>query len=89
MNTRRSFGVSSKFENNDDLWWITGGDGDPSAGDTTEMYSESAKQFDNGIDLPKSLYFHEMVNLNNTHTVVLGDDTPSSSVYLYDRYFAK
>ncbi len=78
--------MSAQFEGDDDLWWVTGGRNGTVVSASTEMFSESANQFTFKSYLPIELEFHEMVNINNSHTIVLGDETATSNVYLYDRY---
>lgn len=70
------------------LWWITGGylfiDG-PVYLRSTELYDSSTETFTNYVDLPEGLSFHNLVNINSTHMVVLGGPVPSADVYMFDR----
>lgn len=76
--------AATMFEGNEDLWWVTGGELDDVKLKTTEIYNSSSG-FESSIDLPKRLEHHNLVNINETHTVLLGGDILSNNVYIIDK----
>lgn len=53
----------------------------------TEVYNVIDDDFSNYVPLPKTMVYHNLVNVNNTHMVALGGDDYSDEVFIYDRYF--
>ena len=84
MNEIRGYAAAAMFEGGDDIWWITGGYGG-SFWDSTEVFSVNDNSFAFGVDLPKELENHNLVNVNNTHMVLLGGYVASDEVYIIDR----
>ena len=77
------------FEGDDNVWWITGGDNTQStveALDTTELYDATTNSFTYGVDLPKEMLYHNLVNVNSTHMVVLGGADVSDEAFIFDKY---
>ena len=87
MQERRDDAAAAMFEDDEDIWWITGGIDDELISKTQEVYSASANNFFIGGSLPKRMTRHNLVNVNNTHMVVLGgiDDEESFDLYIYSR----
>ena len=74
------------FEGDPDMWWITGGlNNNAYAMDSTEMYSTFNNSFNNGPNLPLERTNHNLVNVNNTHMVLLGALYSADEIYIYDR----
>ena len=72
------------FEGDDFIWWITGGnDGDDL--NSTEVFDVNENSFSYGVNLPKNMHGHNLVNVNNTHMVLLGGHKTSDEVYIIDR----
>ena len=63
----------------DDHWWITGG---RYKMNSTEVYDENLNSFSDFVDLPQRMEYHEIWNLNQTHTVLISTE----KLYLYDKY---
>ncbi len=88
MNIAVSARAGATFEGDDNLWWVTGGYFGRST-DRTEILNAFDNSFSNGVNLPKPMYVHNMVNVNNTHMVLLGGeaDPNSDECFMFDRYF--
>ena len=84
MNEAKEHSAGAMFEGDDSIWWITGGY-DRSGLDSTEVYHVNDNSFSFGVDLPKEMYYHNLVNVNNTHMVLLGGSATSNEVYIIDR----
>ncbi len=84
MNEADHDSAAAMFEGDDEIWWVTGGNHSPSS---TEFFSVSNNNFTYTVDLPKNMYYHNLVNVNHTHMVLLGGYYPSDEVYTIDRYF--
>ena len=69
------------IEDNSDLWWVTGGSG---GGATSEMYHASINRFLDDSYIPKQISFHNLINVNNTHTVMLGGSSLTDQTYIFD-----
>ncbi len=83
-----SFAASgSMFECDDSIWWITGGfDEGFSDLDSNDVFSVNGNSFSYGVKLPKEMAVHNLINVNNTHMVVLGGYSSSADeVYIIDR----
>ena len=81
MNEDRLYASAAMFEGDDSIWWITGGWN----GDSTETYNALDDSFVPGPDLPKYMYYHNLVNVNNTHMVVLGGQSTTDETFIFDR----
>ena len=77
---------AAMFENDYNIWWVTGGyNNDEKALKSTEFFSVEKNAFDVSFDLPKNVDFHNMVNVNNTHMIVLGGQIETDEVFIIDR----
>ena len=86
LNNRRAGASAAMFEGDDQYWWVTGGSESNDYGQrTTEMYDVLSNQFHNHTDLPYATDLHGLVNVNNTHSVLLCGRDESSQVDIYDR----
>ncbi len=74
------------FEGNDSIWWITGGYYAGSDLHSTEVFNAEDESFTRGINLPKEMSYHNLVNVNSTHMVVLGGIVTSDEIFIFDRY---
>lgn len=82
------YGASaSMFQGDDSVWWVTGGRVDSIYWNSTEIFNAMDNQFVYGIDLPKNMYYHNLINVNSTHMVVLGGKVDSEEVFIFDRYY--
>ena len=87
MLEEREWATSAMFEGDDSIWWITGGNSYPDYdSDTTEIFGVKNNSFACGVDLPKELEYHNLVNVNQTHMVLLGGQDLSDEIYIIDRY---
>ena len=51
--------ASARFEDDDDIWWVTGGQDDMTFElDMTEFYTVQEDDFYEGVDLPESRMEH-------------------------------
>lgn len=75
------------FEGDDQYWWVTGGSEsyDYNLQQSTEIYDVLSNQFNSFTDIPYATDLHTLVNVNNTHTVLLSGREESSQVYMYNR----
>ena len=73
------------FEGDDNTWWVTGGYNGVASLSTTEIYNFDNNSFSTGPYLPTSLYNHNLVNVNNTHMVVLGGEFSSREIFILDK----
>lgn len=62
------------------FWWVTGGETI-----STELYDDTTRQFYSYVDLPKTMSYHNMVNINDTHTVILGGAYTSGDIFIFSR----
>ncbi len=85
MNDHRSLAAASMFEGDDAIWWMTGGENFDFETKSTELYSVANNNFSLGVDLPQRLAYHNLVNVNNTHMVLLGGEDDIDDVYIFDR----
>ncbi len=84
MNGEKIDSASAMFEGDDSIWWVTGGlNGNFLS--TTEVFHVNSNSFSYGVSLPEPLDVHNLVNVNNTHMVVLGGYYPSDQIYIIDR----
>ncbi len=84
LNVKRQSAAAIRLS--DDLWWITGGH-DPYTKEnhmSTELYYASRKQFELYVDLPRAMYQHNMVKINQTTTLVF--DPLDKDIFSFDRY---
>ncbi len=72
------------FEGDEDIWWVTGGWNGETI-NSTEVYTVDDNDFEFGVDLPRPLGYHNLVNVNNTHMVVLGGYDVTNLVFMIDR----
>ncbi len=84
MTMDRYWAAGATF-NGTNLWMISGGSGIVGLENSTEIYDVVNGRFYPYVDMPVKLKGHNMVNVNNTHMVVLGGDEQTDQVYLYDR----
>ena len=86
MNEKRTWAASTMFEGNDDLWWITGGAYYLTSNtDSTELYFASNNSFAFSVPMPVRNDLHVVVNINSTHTVMLGGRDTSDLIFIFDR----
>ena len=85
MNEARNQAAAAMFENDDDVWWITGG-WDSQTLKTTEITDGKGGNFSSAVDLPRRMFYHNLVSVNNTHMVVLGGFAQSDSVSIFNRF---
>ena len=81
MNQTRGFAAGSFISL--DEWWITGGNGDEYQ--STEILNSGKSAFQNYVDLPQALYYHTMVNINETSVAIFSGQSTYDSVYLFDK----
>ncbi len=68
------------------LWWVTGGYNDDDLQlQSTELYDADTMTFAPYVDLPRPVAYHNLVNINDTHMIMLGGDDFSHDVHLFDR----
>ncbi len=72
MNEIRYGAAAAMFEGDDSIWWITGGSNDESYLNSTEFFNVNDNSFTFRVNLPNQLFHHNLVNVNNTHMVLLG-----------------
>ena len=77
--------VGAMFEGDDDVWWVTGGYDGFYVLEDTEIFDVNEERFTTGIDLPKEMHDHNLVNVNNTHMVLLGGFETTDEVFIIDR----
>ena len=77
----RSKSACAMFEGDDEIWWVTGG----WSLDSTEVFNVTSNAFKESVDLPEDRYDHNLVNVNQTHMVLLGDGFSSAEVYIINR----
>lgn len=80
MNSERT--ASSSIRLSEDQWWITGGYDQNGRTKSTEVYEANSNSFNDFVDLPEETYFHNIVNVNQTHLALV----THANIYLYDRY---
>ena len=73
---------SAAVKISEDEWWITGGD-DSGDVNSTEIFQASTKQFVPYIELPKTMYEHNIFSINDTHFALI--DSGPEDVYIFDR----
>ena len=81
MNKPRAY-VASAYISLDE-WWFTGGSGEDY--DTTEILYSGKSTFQSYVNLPQGLYYHTMVNINETSVAIFSGQTKYDSVYLFDK----
>ena len=84
MNEAKYAAAAAMFEGDDDIWMITGGY-DGNSLDSTESFNVDDNSFSYGLNLPKEVHYHNLVNVNNTHMVLLGGDDFSDEIFIMDR----
>lgn len=84
MNEIRHMAAAAMFEVDEENWWVTGGSRN---GDlrSTEVFNVRDRTFSYGVDLPTGMRYHNLVNVNHTHMVVLGGDIYSDDIFIIDR----
>ena len=85
MTEIRSYAAAAMFEGLDDLWWITGGY-NAMVYISTETYATAENDFVPSVVLPQEVWHHNLINVNNTHMVIVGSEAPSDEIVIYDRY---
>lgn len=71
---------------NKDQWWITGGNDGSSFLDSAEVYDVKTNQFQiQHVALPKPIGHHNLVKIDETRFVLLGGNSDSDKVHVYDR----
>ena len=89
MYLERWYAAGAMFEGDDSIWWITGGKTYDVGGTierySTEIFEVIEDDFTFGEDLPKTMNHHNLVNVNNTHMVVLGGDEYDNEIFIFDR----
>ena len=86
MNQKRAWSAAATFEGNDQFWWITGGSPASTYNvESTELYDATTNEIQYYADLPIQNDLHSLVNVNDTHTVMLGGRVASRDVYVFDR----
>ena len=86
MKENRSNSASAMFEDDDSIWWITGGRNDYQKYlDSTEVFNVNDNSFHFNVTLPKEMAYHNLVNVNNTHMVILEGKDLSDQVFIIDR----
>ena len=86
MQNDREFASAAMFEDDSNIWWITGGqDSDLNDRFTTEIFNASDNTFAFGAPLPTALYLHNLVNVNGTHMVLLGGQDDSRRISIIQR----
>ena len=73
------------YEDDDSVWWVTGGYDQNYDLSSTEVFDVNENSFSYGVNLPKELHYHNLVNVNNTHMVLLGGQEHSNEVFIIDR----
>lgn len=72
------------FEGDEDIWWVTGGYYNANELlKSTEVFSVQSNSFSFGLDLLTKNAYHNLVNINSTHMVLVGGQY--SRVYIIDR----
>ena len=84
MNVERYSASGAMFENDDSIWWVTGGYNGEYL-QSTEVFNVNDNSFTNGIDLPKGLDDHNLITVNSTHMVLLGGQDYTDEVFIIDR----
>ncbi len=87
MTELRSNSASSTFLGDDEIWWITGGYNDNLALDSTEVINvtQGGNFSRAAVNLPKEMSHHNLVNVNNTHMILLGGQLDDGEIYIIDR----
>ena len=83
MNMKRNNAAGAMFEGDDDNWWITGGSDGDNVLNSSEIFNVMDNTFSMGIEIPLPLNHHNLVNVNNTHMVLLG--YYPDQIYIFDR----
>ena len=71
------------FEDDDSIWWVTGGAYAGPNSKSTEVFDNDT--FSKGPELPKIMSRHNLINVNNTHMVTLGGNRVSDEAFIFDR----
>lgn len=83
MSLERAYSAAAQFGDTG-LWWVTGGYYLNSLS-STELYDSVTNRFSPYIDLPKALGYHNLVNINNTHMVLLGGSEDTNEAFMFNR----
>ena len=70
----------------DEEWWVTGGFQyeNYERMRSTEVYDASTREFEPYVDLPVAANRHNLVNVNETHTVLVLSEA-GTELYIFDR----
>ncbi len=86
MGWQRQSPAGAMFENDANVWWITGGYDGISDRRITFFYNALNDTFtDSQVNLPKDMYRHNLVNVNNTHMALLCGNQETYDSYLFNR----
>ena len=86
MQEARQDSAAIKWEGDDQFWWITGGfNGYNFYLRSTETFDALADEFSRDILLPGEFRQHNLVNVNSTHTVLLGGMSGTDEVYYIEK----
>ena len=95
MSTNRYYPSSAQFGSTG-LWWVTGGFDGLNTLDTTEIYNSTSMDFEDYVTLPRPMEAHNVVNVNDTHMVVVGgadrednDASEANDLYMLNRYVVR
>ena len=84
MNRRRYYAASVMY--NSTHWWITGGWSDiTGAHKSTELYDINTMTFSMFVDLPMTRDFHNMVKINETHIMLVGNGFPTALAWMFNQ----
>ena len=84
MNDARDYASAAMFEGNDQDWWITGGSSGINLR-TTDLYNVGIDNFTYGVDMPRNLAQHNLINVNSTHMVLLGGEELTDEVFIFNK----
>ena len=86
MRQGRRYAAAAMFQDEPNIWWVTGGYNGVSALSSTEVYNATRNIFSYGVEMPMEMSYHNLVNVNNTHMVLLGGQYPGcDEVFIFDR----
>ena len=78
MGDDREYAAAIMWEGDDHIWWITGGYNYYNYHlRSTESFDVLDDGFSRDILLPKEMHNHNLINVNATHTVLLGGNDES------------
>ena len=83
MEEPRSGAAGVLFDEDEGIWWITGGQGQIHF--STELYYPDQFRFSIYVSLPPTLSYHNFVKVNATHFVLLGGQKATDQVFMFDK----